>query len=91
MRSLSNDILHLMTVRWTVTISEATDQKLRAYLAERELDEHDLSRFIEELVIDRLAETYRFEASAFGESLGKGDLSGTVAAAIRAEQPLETR
>ena len=40
MRPLSNDILHLLTVRWTVTISEATDQKLRAYLAERELDEH---------------------------------------------------
>lgn len=80
-----------MTVRWTITVSEATDQKLRAYLAERELDEHDLSRFIEVLVIDRLAETHLFEASAFDGSLGKGDISGVVAAAIRAEQPLETR
>ena len=79
-----------MSVRWTIDVSEVTDQKLRAYLAERELDERDLSRFIEELVKDRLAETSLFEASALDESLGKGDISGIVAAAIRAERPLET-
>lgn len=80
-----------MTVRWTINVSEETDQNLRAYLAERELDERDLSRFIEELVKDRLAEATLFEASAFDELLGKGDISGIVAAAIRAEQPLEAR
>jgi hypothetical protein len=42
------------------------------------------------LVADRLAEASLFEASAPDESLGKGDISGIVAAAIRAEQPLET-
>ena len=36
-------ILHLVSVRWTIDVSEATDQRLRAYLAERELDEGDLS------------------------------------------------
>ena len=79
-----------MNVRWTIDVSEATDQRLRVYLAERELGGDDLSRFVEALVADRLAEASLFEASAPDESLGKGDISGMVAAAIRAEQPLET-
>jgi hypothetical protein len=79
-----------MTVRWTIDVSEVIDQKLRAYLAEHELDERELPRFIENLIADRLAEASLFEASALDESLGKGDISGIVAAAIRAEQPLKT-
>ena len=37
-------------IRWTVTVSKATDISLRSFLAQRGLKKGDISKFIEEAV-----------------------------------------
>lgn len=41
-------------VRWSLTVSDETDQRLRAFLAQQSLKKGNLSRFVEEAVKQRL-------------------------------------
>ena len=44
--------------RWSLVVNEKTDQSLRAYLGQRGAKKGDLSKFVEDAVLDKLfAET----------------------------------
>ncbi len=38
------------TIRWTVTVSQETDQSLRSFLSDRGMRDDDLSKFVERAV-----------------------------------------
>jgi hypothetical protein len=45
----------ITTTRWSVRVTEATDQALRTFLAQNRPQKGEMSHFIEEAVQDRLA------------------------------------
>jgi hypothetical protein len=46
--------------RWSLVVNDKTDQSLRAFLGQRSAKKGDLSKFIEEAVLDKLfVETVR--------------------------------
>ena len=62
------------TIRWTVTVSQETDQSLRSFLAEHGMRDDDLSKFVEravqkEILKQTAADVKRQNADLAGDDL----------------------
>ena len=74
----------MQTVRWNVSVSAATDQSLRLFLASRGGGRKgDLSRFIEEAVKAHILELTAEQAKAANTDIGEGDLNAMVEEALQ--------
>lgn len=68
---------------WTIEVSQETDRDVRAYLAGKDGEAGDLSRFVEEAVEERLYHLTVEEAQARGESMSDDELEALVDEAVR--------
>ena len=74
------------TIRWTVTVSRETDRSLRSFLTDHEMQETDLSKFVEravqkEILTQTAADVKRRNADLAGDRLQA--LVDTAVAAVR--------
>lgn len=77
------------TTRWTITVSKSTDTALRAFLAQRGLEEGELSWFIQEAVNWRLLDLTAAEIRAHNHNVPPEQLETEIeeaVAAVRAER-----
>lgn len=72
------------TIRWTVTVSQETDQSLRSFLSDHGIRDDDLSKFVEravqkEILKQTAADVKRRNADLAGDDL-QALINETVAA-----------
>jgi hypothetical protein len=72
-----------MNVRWTIKVSQEINRNLRTYLAQKGLNEEDLSRFVEEAVAEQLFRLAVVEAQERNVEVPEEELEEVAAEAVR--------
>ena len=77
------------TIRWTVTVSQETDQSLRSFLAEHGMRDDDLSKFVERAVQKEILKQTAADVKQRNADLAGDDLQALIdktVAAVRSKR-----